>query len=147
MPKSYQQLQENLTFDEMMCFLDHEFQLIPDHRSGNALRYELADVFKSAFAMFSLKSPSMLDFKKQALAEESNLHTIYQITGEIPCDNQMRAILDPLGPSYLRPLFRASFLRLLNAGIIREYQYWHKYVDAKGMNKPKGRADVTPSGL
>jgi hypothetical protein len=34
-----------------------EFQDLPDHRTGNATRYELADVLKSAFAMFSLKSP------------------------------------------------------------------------------------------
>lgn len=128
MPKSYQQLQQNLTFDEMMHFLDDQLQKIPDHRNGNALRYELADVLKSAFAMFSLKSPSLLDFKTQTSAEESNLHNIFRINGEIPCDNQMRGILDPLDPSLLRPLFRASFLRLMNAGIIREYQYWHKYV-------------------
>jgi hypothetical protein len=29
-------------------------------------------VLKSAFAMFSLKSPSLLDFKEQAVAEEKN---------------------------------------------------------------------------
>lgn len=126
MPKSYQQLQQNLTFDEMMRFLDDEFQKIPDHRDGNALRYELAEVLKSAFAMFSLKCPSLLDFKKQSLPEESNLHSIYRINGDIPCDNQMRGILDPLDPTLLRPLFRAGFLRLRQAGVIREYQYWDK---------------------
>lgn len=127
MAKSYLQLQQNLNFDELMRFLAAQFETIPDHRANNA-RYSLADVFKSAFAMFSLKSPSLLDFKKQTLAEESNLHSIYQITGEIPCDNQMRGILDPLDPAHLRPLFRASLLRLMNAGVIRDYQYWHKYV-------------------
>jgi hypothetical protein len=47
-----------------MCFLGAEFESIPDHRVGNATKYVLADVLKSAFAMFSLKSPSLLDFKK-----------------------------------------------------------------------------------
>lgn len=126
MPKSYQQLQQNLTFDEMMRFLDNEFQKLPDHRDGNALRYELADVLKSAFAMFSLKAPSLLDFKKQSVPEESNLRSIYRINGAIPCDNQMRGILDPLDPTLLRPLFRAGFLRLRQAGVIREYEYWDK---------------------
>ena len=83
---------------------------------------------KSAFAMFSLKSPSLLDFKKQTEPEESNLLNIFHIQGAIPCDNQMRGILDPLDPSLLRPLFRSAFLRLQQAGIIREYQYWQQSV-------------------
>ena len=128
MPKSYQQLQQNLTFDEMMRFLDNEFRKIPDHRDGNALRYELAEVLKSAFAMFSLKSPSLLDFKKQTVPEESNLHNIFRIAGAIPCDNQLRGILDPLDPSLLRPLFHAGFVRLRQAGVIREYQYGQQLV-------------------
>lgn len=127
MAKSYLQLQQRLTFDELMRFLDREFQALPDHRAGNA-RYVLADVLKSAFAMFSLKCPSLLDFKKQTVPEQSNLRSIYRIEGEIPCDNQMRAILDPLDPQLLRPLFHAGFLRLRQAGVIRDYQYWHQYV-------------------
>jgi hypothetical protein len=50
MAKLHQQDQQNLTFDEMMRFLDGEFQRFPEHRAGNAVRYELADVLKSAFA-------------------------------------------------------------------------------------------------
>jgi hypothetical protein len=111
MAKLHQQDQQNLTFDEMMRFLDSEFQRFPEHRAGNAVRYELADVLKSAFAMFALKSPSLLDFKKQTIAEESNLRSIFRIEGAIPCDNQMRGALDPLDPSLLRPLFHAGFLR------------------------------------
>lgn len=128
MAKRDQQDQQNLTFDEMMRFLDSEFQRFPEHRAGNAVRYELADVLKSAFAMFALKSPSLLDFKKQTIAEESNLRSIFRIEGAIPCDNQMRGALDPLDPSLLRPLFHAGFLRLRQAGIIREYQYWEQLV-------------------
>ena len=122
MAKNYEQLQQQQTFDELMRFLDSQFKSFPDHRAGNAVRYELADVVKSAFAMFSLKSPSLLDFKKQTIPEESNLRQIYRIEGAIPSDNQMRGMLDPLDPSLLRPLFRACFERLFQAGIIREYQ-------------------------
>ena len=127
MAKSYRQRQQNLTFDELICFLDDQFQTFPDHRATNA-RYPLADVLKSAFAMFSLKSPSLLDFKKQTVPEQNNLRSIYRINGIIPCDNQMRGILDPLDPTLLRPLFHACFLRLEQAGIIRDYQYRQRYV-------------------
>ncbi len=127
MAKSYLQLPQNLKFDELMRFLDTQFQLLPDHRASNA-RYSLADVLKSAFAMFSLKCPSLLDFKKQSVPEQSNLRDIYRIDGAIPCDNQMRGLLDPLDPHHLRPLFRAFFLRLRQAGVIRQYQYWQQFV-------------------
>jgi hypothetical protein len=127
MAKSYHQRQQNLTFDELMRFLDDQFQIFPDHRATNA-RYALADVLKSAFAMFSLKSPSLLDFKKQTVPEENNLRSIYRINGAIPCDNQMRGILDPLDPTLLRPLFHACFLRLQQAGVIRDYHYWQHAV-------------------
>src|SRR5574341_981182 len=128
MAKSYLELQQKLRFDELMAFLGAEFESIPDHRTGNATKYVLADVLKSAFALFSLKSPSLLDFKKQTVPEASNLGSIYQVKGAIPCDNQMRGILDPLDPVHLRPLFRSFFLRLQPAGVIRDYYYWQKLV-------------------
>jgi len=110
-----------------MRWLDTEFQNLPDHRATNA-RDQLAEVLKGAFAMFSLKCPSLLDFKNQTVPEQSNLHSVYRIHGAIPCDNQMRGILDPLDPQLLRPLFRAGFLRLRSAGLIRESEYWRQDV-------------------
>lgn len=128
MPKNYSQLQQSLTFDELMRTLDGEFQSFADKRTGNAVTYRLPNVLKAAFAMFSLKSPSLLDFKTQTTAEEKNLHSIYRIEGAIPSDNQMRGILDPLDPQLLRPLFRVCYARLYDAGVIREYQYHNKAV-------------------
>lgn len=52
--------------------------------------------------MFSLKSVSLLDFKKQTVPEQNNLRSIYRIEGGIPCDNQMRAVLDGLEPLAVR---------------------------------------------
>jgi len=128
MVKSYAQLQQSLTFDELMRFLDEKFKSFPDHRSGNAVSYELPNVLKGAFAMFSLKCPSLLEFKNQSVAEESNLGNIYRIEGEIPSDNQMRGILDQCDPRHLRPLFRDFFTLLSEAGIVREYQDRQKRV-------------------
>src|SRR5262249_54782699 len=117
MPKDYAQLQQSLTFDEMMRFLDEQFQSFPDQRTCNAVHYKVADVVTRAFAMFSLKSPPLRDFKTQTTAEESNLHNIYRIEGAIPSDNQMRGILDQVNPLLLRPLFQACFKRLREAGL------------------------------
>jgi hypothetical protein len=63
----------------------------------------------SAFAMFSLKAPSLLAFDKHRV--EGNLGTLYSIE-RVPCDTQMREILDPVSPESLRPLFKSVFGQL-----------------------------------
>ena len=65
----------------------------------------------SAFAMFYLKDQSLLAFDERRRREPENLHTVYGVTG-IPCDSQMRAILDEIDPVLLRPAFRTVFRRL-----------------------------------
>ena len=63
----------------------------------------------SAFAMFSLKAPSLLAFDKHRV--EGNLGTLYSIE-RVPCDTQMGEILDPVSPESLRPLFKSVFGQL-----------------------------------
>jgi len=63
----------------------------------------------AAFAMFSLKSPSLLAFDKQRA--EGNLGTIYGIP-RAPCDTYMRETLDPVSPESLRPSFKSVFRQL-----------------------------------
>lgn len=127
MPKNKKFPREKLNFDWMMGFLEGEFERFSDGRATNA-KYPLAEVVKSAFAMFSLKSPSLLDFTKQTLSEQSNLRAIYRIHGEIPSDTQMRTILDQAEPAQVRELFGSLFGILESAGIIREYHYWGEKV-------------------
>jgi len=81
---------------------------IPDHRGGET-EIALADALLAAFAMFSLKSPSLLAFDKERA--EGNLETIYGIE-RVPCDTQMREILDPVSPEAMRPLFKSVFGQL-----------------------------------
>jgi hypothetical protein len=66
----------------------------------------------AAFALLSLKAPSLLAYDKQRA--EGNLSTIYGIE-RVPCDTPMRAILDPISPKVLRPVFK-SVLRQLQRG-------------------------------
>ena len=70
----------------------------------------------SAFAMFSLTSPSLLACDTQRA--EGNVQTIYGMTS-VPCDTRMREILDSISPALLRPLFKSVF-RQLQRGKARE---------------------------
>ena len=71
----------------------------------------------SAFAMFSLKAPSLLAFDKERA--EGNLHTIYGIQ-HVPCDTYMRERLDPVSPKWLRPVFTSVFRQLQRGKALEE---------------------------
>jgi hypothetical protein len=96
---------KHLSADALFRLMQSGFASLPDYRPGDT-EISLADALMSAFAMFSLKSPSLLAFDKQRA--EGNLQTIYGIAC-VPCDTRMREILDPLSPESLRPLFKSWF--------------------------------------
>jgi len=102
---------KHLSADALFRLVHTGFDTIPDYRPAEA-DISLSDVLMSAFAMFSLKAPSLLAFDKERA--EDNLHTIYGIQ-RVPCDTYMREILDPLSPKTLRPVFK-SLMRQLQRG-------------------------------
>jgi hypothetical protein len=96
---------------------------LPDYRPGDT-EISLTDALMSAFAMFSLKSPSLLAFDKQRA--EGNLQTIYGITG-VPGDTQMREILDPVSPESVRPLFKRIFGQLQRGKALESMLFLEDY--------------------
>src|SRR5215470_14517182 len=105
------QVWKHLSADALFRLVYTGFDTIPDYRPAHA-DIALSDVLMSAFAMFSLKAPSLLAFDKERA--EGNLHTIYGIQ-RVPCDTYMREILDPISPKALRPVFK-SLVRQLQRG-------------------------------
>src|SRR6266850_1037336 len=99
---------KHLSADALFRLLQNGFDTIPDHRLSDA-EISLTDALMAAFAMFSLKSPSLLAFDKERA--EGNLETIYGIE-RVPCDTYMREILDPVCPESLRPVFKRVFTQL-----------------------------------
>ncbi|MDZ7622484.1 MAG: hypothetical protein U5O69_09085 [Candidatus Competibacteraceae bacterium] len=65
-------------------------------------KVSLADAAMSAFALFSLKDPSLLAFDVRQ-ATEANLKRVYRIQ-TVPCETQMRTILDEVDPDNPAPL-------------------------------------------
>src|SRR5213592_2964288 len=99
---------KHLSADALFHLVRSGFAIIPDPR-GEDVDISLTDALMSAFAMFSLKAPSLLAFDKERT--EGNLSTIYGIE-RVPCDTRMREILDPVSPKVLRPLFTSVFRQL-----------------------------------
>src|ERR671930_1119087 len=96
---------KHLCADALFRLLHAHFATIADD-GVDEVEIPLDDALLSAFAMFSLKAPSLLAFDKQRA--EGNLQTIYGIE-RVPCDTQMRERLDPVSPASLRPSFKIVF--------------------------------------
>jgi hypothetical protein len=112
----------SLSFDALMPELSEQFAAVTDKRSEERVRYSISDTLKSAFAMFSLKSPSLLNFRERTRIEDGNLQRVYGI-GEIPGDTQMRAILDEVPPEALQYSFAEMFAHLKSSDVLDSYRY------------------------
>ena len=99
------------------------FAAIPDYRLSET-EISLTDALMAAFALFSLKSPSLLAFDKHRV--EGNLGTIYAID-HVPCDTQMREILDPVSPESVRPLFKRIFGQLQRGKALESMLFLEDY--------------------
>jgi hypothetical protein len=109
-------LRKHLSADALLSRLRSGFADVADYRSGKP-DISLSDALMSAFALFSLKSPSLLAFDNDRT--EGNLQQVYGIE-RVPCDTAMREILDPVEPESLRPLFKSVFSALQRGKALEE---------------------------
>src|SRR5918912_772022 len=107
-----------LSADALFALVRKAFASLGDHRLGTP-DIALSDALMSAFAMFSLKSPSLLAFDKERA--EDNLHHLYGLE-RVPCDTSMREILDPVAPESLRPVFKQVFTHLQRRKALHEME-------------------------
>lgn len=117
-------LKNMLSADNLFKRIRAGFDRVKDHRASNAV-ISLSDVLMSAFAMFSLKDSSLLEFDGRREKDE-NLKRIYQI-GRVPSDTHMRTILDEVSPEAIRPLFQAELVQLERSKVLSELVYYGQY--------------------
>jgi len=114
---------KHLSADALFRVVRSGFAAIPDYRLSDT-DISLTDALMAAFALFSLKSPSLLAFDKHRV--EGNLGTIYAID-HVPCDTQMREILDPVSPESVRPLFKSVFGQLQRGKALEAMMFLDDY--------------------
>ena len=83
------------------------FEELDDQRDFSQ-SYALADCLKAAFSIYSLKAPSLYQYRQMAQVEEVNLANVFRI-GPLPSDNGLRKVLDGLDSNELR----RGFTRLM----------------------------------
>lgn len=102
------------------------FKTFKDERRSNA-SYDLVDALASGFAIYSLKSPSLLSFRQQSEAEKGNLERVFGIK-KIPSDNGLRKMLDEVSPTDLGKGFGALFDWMQRKRLLKGYRYWQDHL-------------------
>jgi hypothetical protein len=110
----------HLSFDPLIRQIRLRAKLFPDTRNEADCSYSMADAVMSAMAMFALKDPSLLFFQQRR--NDENMKSLFRILN-VPSDTQMRAILDPLEPDLLRPLFNDVFRQLQRGKALEPYVF------------------------
>jgi hypothetical protein len=107
-------MRNHLRFDDLQAILHPCIDYLPDHRQPSPnTRYTIQDAVLSAFGIFFTQSPSFLEYQRrlQHTKGRNNAQTLFGVA-QIPCDNQVRTLLDPLAPSHLDPVFMEIFTGL-----------------------------------
>ena len=100
-----------LGFDVLKDILHRRTAQLPDHRKASPnTRYAIQEAALGAFGIFFTQSPSFLEYQRrlQHTTGQNNAHTLFDVE-QIPCDNQVRTLLDPITPSSLDVVFVEVF--------------------------------------
>ena len=110
-----------LSADALFGLVRRGVATIPDDRLSDT-DIALPDALRSAFALFSLKAPSLLAFDKERT--EGHVGTIYGMQ-HVPCDTPMRERLAPVLPESLRSSFQSVLRHLQRGKALEAMVFWH----------------------
>ena len=140
-----------LGFEALKGILHRQIAQLPDHRKqGPNTRYTIQDAALGAFGIFFTPSASFLEYQRrlQHTQGHNNVHTLLGVE-QIPCDNQVRTLLDPLAPSHLDAVFVEVFERLEQHRMLTHFRVLgtQLLVALDGPNSFSSKAMHCPNGL
>ena len=106
------------------CFAEHA-GAISDTRRATRVTYPLVDCYRSAFAMFYLQDPSLLEFQRrfQDEVQRNNLASVFGVD-DIPSDTQLRDIVDGHEYDKLREVFPVFIRRMQRSKELERYRFY-----------------------
>ena len=120
------QPRKELSMQGLLEIVRGAFDTVPDDRKAGSVKFTMSDTLSSALAMFSLKYESLLQFDTEMRADEPvvrhNLKTLFGVDS-VPCDSQMREIIDPVNPAALRPAFRALHSTVQRGNVLKKFSW------------------------
>ncbi len=114
---------KRVQFHEMLSSVRLSIEGMPEHRKGRNVQYEIADAGLAAFSVFFMQSPSFLAYQRHMEEQraQNNARSLFGVEA-IPSDGQIRSLLDPVEPSYLRAPFWAVYTLLRARGHLKAYE-------------------------
>jgi len=99
-------LSERGLFDTIVGSFRQRLSSLPDKRTGKNTRYGMEDAALSAFSVFFTQTPSFLAYQRMMEGSKgnSNAQSLFGVH-QIPSDNQIRDLLDPVAPEHVFPTF------------------------------------------
>jgi hypothetical protein len=124
---------KSLRLGSVVTEFRERWQALPDQRKPNHnTQYSIADAALSAFAVFFLQAPSFLAYQRDMHKRKgnSNAHTLFQVE-QIPSDNQIRNLLDPVPPEEFAGQFEWVHQELERSGQLEGFRaYDHTFLVA-----------------
>ncbi len=114
-----------LEISELIKFLRQELHDLPDARKpGNNTKYQIEDAVLGAFSVFFTQSPSFLEHQRlmKSSKGKDNASSLFSLN-EIPCDNQIRNLLDPVTASKISGAFQRVYQWLKKQGVLKKFRY------------------------
>src|SRR5215510_3280787 len=107
----------SLTLEAIVDLLATRFEAVEDTRAAEQCSYALSDTLRSGFAMMFFQPPSLLQFQRamEKKRQRCNLQTIFGVHA-LPCDTQLREILDGVEPEALRGILPQLWEKVRRAG-------------------------------
>jgi hypothetical protein len=111
------------TWDEQLQFLRQTVGGFTDGRTGDNLSYTMEDIGLGAFSVFFTQCPSFLAHQStmEKAKGQSNAQTLFHLE-QIPCDNHIRQMLDPIPPEKLFPCYDQVFETLRQTGQLESWR-------------------------
>jgi hypothetical protein len=119
-----------IEINQLINFLIQELDNLPDKRKpGNNTKYEISDAVSSAFSIFFTQSPSFLEHQRlmSKMKKKNNASSLFKIS-KIPCDNQIRKLLDPVPAATVYPVYRTIYQWLKEQKVLDKFLYLEREI-------------------
>lgn len=116
-------MMEELRLERLVKCLQQSFRGFCDLRTGQNKQYDLVDAGMAAFSVFFTQSASFLAHQEdmERRTGRSNANSLFEMK-KVPCDNQIRTLLDPVEASAVHWVFREVYQGLDRAGVLKDYR-------------------------
>jgi len=114
-----------LEIPELIQFLRSSLHdLLDERRPGNNTKYQVEDAVMAAFSIFFTQSASFLEHQRLMKSNKGkdNAESLFSIE-KIPCDNQIRNLLDPVPATTIFMTFEKVYQWLEENGVLKKFLY------------------------